>query len=153
MKVNYSEGTWFAVPLRNGGFGVGVVARATRAGGVILVYLFGPRRKTVPSVSEVAALHPSSAAKVWRVGDLNLINGTWPIIGEARGWQRSLWAMPRFVRADELSRRAWSVQYADDDPNRVAFEEPIPFGKSDLDRDSVLGAGAAEIVLTKLLDS
>ena len=35
MKVNYSEGTWFAVPLCSGGFGVGIAARTTKKGPVI----------------------------------------------------------------------------------------------------------------------
>jgi hypothetical protein len=153
MKANYSEGTWFAVPLRSGGFGTGLIAKATRDGGVILAYLFGPRRETVPALTEVAVLQPSAAVKVARIGDLNIINGKWPIIGRTPEWQPSSWVMPRFVRSDELGRRAWSVQYSDDDPNLVSSEDPVPFGTSGLERDSVLGAGAAEIVLTKLLVS
>jgi|SRR5450755_166462 hypothetical protein len=151
MKVNYSEGTWFAVPLRNGGFALGVVARATRQGGVVLAYLFGPRRETIPAMGEVAGLQPSHAVKIARVGDLNLIRGKWPIIGEDGSWHRGSWGVPKFVRSDELSHRAWAVEYADDDPNKVVSETPVPFGASGLARDSVLGAGAAEIALTKLL--
>lgn len=151
MKVSYSEGTFFAIPLRNGGFGVGLIARATSEGGVILVYLFGPRRAAVPAVDEVIDLQPSSAVKVARIGDLNLIRGKWPVIGRSLNWRRQLWGMPKFVRIDELSHRAWSVQYSDDDPNRVLSEEPVPFDSSGLERDSVFGAGAVEIALTKLL--
>ena len=151
MKVNYSEGTWFAVPLRSGGFGVGVVARATREGGVIFAYLFGPRRDAAPALAEVARLDPSTAVKAARIGDLNIIKGKWPIIGQSPQWQRGAWPMPKFVRSDEIGRRAWTVRYADDYPNRVVTEEPVAFGMSKLDRDSVFGAGAIEVVLTKLL--
>jgi hypothetical protein len=61
--------------------------------------------------------------------------------------------MPAFVRSDELGGRAWTVRYADDDPNKVLGEDPVAFGTSKLDRDSVFGAGAVELVLTKLLHS
>ena len=153
MKLNYAEGTWFAVPLLSGGFGVGVVARTTSKGRVILVYLFGPKRESVPALSEVIGLDPMVAVKVARIGDLNLINGEWPILGRSPSWQRSRWPMPQFVRSDELSRRAWIVFYSDDDPNRDIREEPVPYGTSALGRNSVIGAGGVEIVLTDLLSS
>src|SRR4051812_22786689 len=107
MKLNYTEGTWFAVPLDSGGFGVGVVARATKKGPVILVYLFGPKRDTVPSLSEVADLDPSAALKVIRIGDLHLINGKWPIIGRSPEWQRESWPMPMFTRTPPLTNHSY----------------------------------------------
>ena len=151
MKVNYSEGTWFAVPLCSGGFGVGIAARTTKKGPVILAYLFGPRRETVPTLSEVSELEPSMAVKVAMIGDLNLINGEWPILGRSSQWQRDNWPIPRFVRSDELSRRAFIVRYDDKDPGRAISEEPVEYGTSTLDRDSAYGAGAVETMLTRLL--
>lgn len=150
MKLPYCEGTWYAVPLRDGGFAVGVVARATAKGKVILCYFFGPRRTSVPTLAEVESLIPNNAILVVRVGDLALLRGEWPIIGKAQSWNRSDWPMPAFVRRDPLSRKAWRVYYSDDNPNLVTREEPEPF-ESTLDRDSVLGSGAAELVLTKIL--
>ena len=153
MKLPYSEGTWFAVPLRNGGFGVGVVARATRRGGIVLAYLFGPRHETVPPIGELTELVPSSAEKVARVGDLGLMDGTWPIIGRLPEWQRDAWTMPKFIRTDDIRRRAWIVQYADDDPTQIVSTEPTSFGTTGIDREGLLGAGAAEIALTRRLAS
>jgi hypothetical protein len=43
MKLPYSEGSVFVVPLRKGGCARGVIARASRRGRVILGYFFGPR--------------------------------------------------------------------------------------------------------------
>jgi hypothetical protein len=54
QKINYREGDWFAVPLRDGGYAVGLVARMDNRGGV-LGYFFGPRRDDVPSPSDVEA--------------------------------------------------------------------------------------------------
>ena len=152
MKLPYREGTWFAVPLREGGFGVGVVARATTKGKVILCYFFGPRRINVPALSELEweEHKPHAAVLAVRVGDLSLIRGDWPIIGEAASWKRSDWPMPPFVRRDELSRRAWRVQYSDTDPLAIDLEVPDQYDSA-LEPDAVCGSGAAEIVLTKML--
>ena len=49
-------------------------------------------------------------------------------------------------------KKAWRVQYSDTDANLLAFEEPMSYTQgTDFERDAILGAGAAEIRLTKLL--
>ena len=151
MKLNYSEGTWFAVPLNSGGFGVGVVARATKKGRVILVYLFGPKREAVPSLSDVAGLDPSGAVAVLRIGDLHLIDGKWPILGQSPEWQRESWPMPMFRRSPPFLNHEYNVRYSDVDPNCVVSETKVPLGTSTFDKDGLDGAGAVEIVLTRLL--
>lgn len=59
--------------------------------------------------------------------------------------------MPGFVRKDELSGKAWKVQYSDTDPGKLDREEPAPY-ESVLLRDAVYGSGAVELVLTKMLE-
>jgi hypothetical protein len=46
-NIKYREGDWFAVPLRNGGFAVGLVARANPKA-ALLGYFFGPKTKGYP---------------------------------------------------------------------------------------------------------
>lgn len=152
MKQIVEEGTWFAVPLRSGGFGVGVVARTSVGGGVVLAYFFKKAWAGPPPIDEIATLEPKDAARVLRVGDLSLINGSWPVLGKVSGWHRDAWAVPMFVRRDDLSRRAWIVKYSDRDTNRVESEAVTAY-ETGLDRDAVVGAGAAEIILTQLLSS
>lgn len=148
----YKEGTLFAVPLRRGGYGLGVVARTSPQGKIVLAYLFGPARQAVPTADEVRRLRPEDALRVARIGDLSLVDKTWPIIGELTSWRRKEWPMPPFVRRDDIAKKAWRVQYADNDANRVATEEPINYPNvSESERDAVLGAGAAEIIMTKML--
>jgi hypothetical protein len=74
--------------------------------------------------------------------------GTWFAIPLRSGG----FAIPQFVRKDELSRRAWIVQYSDENPSIVELEIPTDYD-TDLERDGLYGAGAVEIVLTKLLTS
>ena len=128
MKLPYHEGTCFAVPLDGGGHAVGVVARTSRTGGVFLAYLFGPVRESIPTLAEVESLTADEADKVWKVGDYELVNGGWPVIGTLPRWNRQDWPMPKFVRVDDLlSHTAWLATYDKDDPNSVPRERRIPY--------------------------
>jgi hypothetical protein len=149
MKV-VDEGTWFAVPLRSKGFAVGVVARTSPGGGVVLAYFFKKVWDQPPPLAEVKGFKAEDAVRVLRVGDLGLIDGTWPVLGRDPDWRRAGWTVPPFVRKDDLSRRAWTVQYSDCDANLVESETPTSYD-TNLERDAVLGAGAVEVVMTRLL--
>jgi hypothetical protein len=150
-RVRYTEGTWFALPLADGGFGTGVVARTKRGHGVILVYLFGPRRDGLPDLRELTFLAPSSALKVLRIGDLHLIDGSWPLLGTTAAWDRRRWPMPLFLRRDPLTGRERIIGYLDDDPiQEVCVAQNLPSGEV-LEHDGLWGAGAVESVMSKLL--
>jgi len=152
-KLPYKEGTWFAVPLRQGGYAVGRVARHAPEGKIILVYLFGPKRERVPTLDELDHLEPHEAVKVIQAGDLGLLDGTWPIIGDSSCWERERWRIPAFIRRDDLSRTAWRVIYADDDPNTVVTEERTPYETTELEPNSLHGHKAAEIYLSQVLEA
>lgn len=149
MRSPVGEGTWFAVPLRSKGFAVGVVARTSADSGVILAYLFKKAWDRPPALEEVSQFRPADAVRVLRAGDLGLLDGTWPVIGHDPAWRRAEWSIPQFVRKDDLSRRAWTVQYSDDDVNVVESETPTSFD-SRMEHDQLFGAGAVEIVLTRI---
>lgn len=147
----YAEGDWFAVPLRQGGFAVGIAARRN-PDGVLLGYFFGPKRSKVPDREEVASLTSDEAVLVRRFGHLGIIQGKWPLVGRLEDWDRRQWPMPVFVRYEELTGRSSRVLYHDDDPNRLLREEQITPGDAEQGpKDSLLGSGAAEKVLSGLL--
>jgi len=150
-KVTYREGDWFAVPLRDGCFAVGVVARANPKA-ALLGYFFGPRRSEVPTLEDVGGLKPGDAVLVGKFGHLGLTRGEWPIIGRIEDWDRTAWPMPVFVRYEELSGRPFKVFYDDDDPNKLLREEQVPPGEAEQGpKDGLMGAGFAEKLLTTLL--
>ena len=150
-KVSYREGDWFAVPLRDGGFGAGLIARAS-PGGVLLGYFFGPARPGVPTLGEVADLRPGDAVLVRKFGHLGIVQGRWPLVGRLDGWDRWEWPTPVFVRYEELTGRSFRVFYDDDDPNRVLREEQVAPGEAEqAPKDGLMGAGFAEGALTRLL--
>lgn len=150
MTLPYHEGTWFAVPLRSGGFGLGRVTRMAPEGKVLVGYFFGPRRRTAPTLSNTFGLTPQDASLVVRFGDLSLVQGDWRILGDAGPWDRSQWPTPDFLREDPLSGQAWRVRYDDDYPN-IVVDETLVSPKTALGRDGLFGAGAVEIALDRKL--
>lgn len=96
----YGEGDWFAVPLAGGDFAA--------------------------ALADVADLRPRDAVLVGICGHLALRSGEWPIVGRAASWDRDTWAMPVFVRTEEVSGRSFRVFYDPDDPSRHLRDERIP---------------------------
>jgi hypothetical protein len=98
LKHNYQEGDWFAVPLEDGGYAVGLVARYRRAyRGYIFCYFFGPRRSELPALSELQGLTPEDAIDVTLVSDLGLLEGLFPILGRSPDWDPQQWPFPLFT--------------------------------------------------------
>jgi hypothetical protein len=152
MKLQpYREGSWFAVPLRNGGYATGLVARMSPQGKIVLVYLFGPRFDSVPRLEEVSGLRAADALKAIRTGDMALANGRWPVIGDGAGFARADWPVPVFIRRHDALRRAWRATYADD-PAKPEREVSVPYETEGLELDSLYGYGSTELLLTKLLE-
>ena len=96
-------------------------------------------------------LDPKSAVLRIKFGDLGLINGAWPICGQAPDWDRTVWPMPDLVRRDPLSMHAWAARYSDENPEIRVAEYPVPYD-TDMACDTLSGFGAAEIALTQCLD-
>lgn len=150
-KLNYREGDWFALPLRDGGWALGLAARIDGRGAVI-GYFFGPRLPTLPGEVATADRRPEDAVFVASFGDLGLLDGSWKVICHHRPWEREAWPLPTFARQDVLSGAWTCVQYSDED-----LTVPIREYACDdetarrLPEDGAWGAGAVERRLTGLL--
>lgn len=151
MKPMYREGSWFAVPLLDGAYAAGRVARLAPTSRIMLAYLFGPRRLRLPAVEQLDTLPPEVAIRVLRVGDMALASGHWPVLGSSAHWQPERWPMPQFLRRADKLQRAWRVTYADSDPARTEREEAVPYATQGLETDSLYGYGSVELLLTRLL--
>lgn len=149
-RLPYRDGTWFAVPLRTSGYGLGLVARHDGRGGVI-GYFFNAHHDKVPLLASVSGTRPADAMLVLRFGDLGLIDNEWPILGELDGWRPEEWPMPVFGRRD-MSGRAYRVIYSADNLGGPVREEQITDDECNkLPSDGLDGAGSVELVLTELL--
>ena len=147
-RIRYNEGDLFAVPLRTGGFAIGLVARKKDTGA--LGYFFGPRLENPPDLKEVD-FKGWSPVLVGVFGDLGLVNGEWPILGSLEGWSESDWPVPLFRKEDLVSGERYAVEYGD---NFVIPIKAYRLPDSELDklpRTGLSGSGSIEIQLTYLL--
>ncbi|MCW3098387.1 MAG: hypothetical protein JWL77_4005 [Chthonomonadaceae bacterium] len=151
-KLNYKEGDWIAVPLKDGGYALGIAARVSR-GGAIFGYFFGPRYPDVPTASNTTGLLPSKAVFIGMFGDLGLLEGIWMVIRSSEPWRREEWPMPDFGRVDPMdSTYAVRTTYNEDriteaiDERRVSPEEA-----RSLPEDGLFGDVALELYLNRLL--
>lgn len=150
-KVPYKTGDWFAVPLRTGGFAVGIIANANRRAGILFGYFFGPKRRALPRLDELRALTPKDAVLLAQFGDLGLIKGEWPIVGSVDAGEQD-WPMPPLVRRDAMTGRPQLVTYRVDDPTLEADVRGCRDDECEgLPEDGVYGYGAVETKLTNVL--
>jgi hypothetical protein len=149
-RARFGEGDWFAVPLREGGFAAGVIAR--RDGSLLLGYFFGPCRRQVPALGDVAGLGPGDAVLAGKFGYLGIREGRWPLLGRLAGWDRRDWPIPVFIRYEELTGRSFWVYYGDVSLAGPVREVQIPPGAAEQGpKDGVMGHLFAEGILTRLL--
>ncbi|WP_081752729.1 immunity 26/phosphotriesterase HocA family protein [Kallotenue papyrolyticum] len=149
-KLPYQEGDWFAVPLRTGGYALGLIARVDGKGGV-LGYFFGPRYHQLPSKDQASKLAPADAILIRRFGDLGLLQGEWPIIYRPEQWDRRDWPVPPFSRI--AMDKSWAIKVVYSDDLSLLSEAPITVEEAqELPEDGLSGYGALEIRLTKLLN-
>ena len=110
-RIKCREGDGFAVPLRIGGYCVGLVAR-TNNKGLVYGYFFAPRYLTVADI-DVTMIVQTSIVYRGKFGDLGINEGQWPLIGSLPNWTPRDWLFPPLVRVDELTERAWLSHYDD----------------------------------------
>lgn len=151
MKLPYTEGSVFAVPLERGGFAIGVVARATRHGRVIFCHFFGPRLTALPPSGLDWQLTPHESVLRLIVGDYGLIHGEWPVIGRLSNWNREEWGMPPFLRTESLRGAKWIVTYSDANPSQELSAIRTEREHPDIPQDGMSGSGAAEWKLDRAL--
>jgi hypothetical protein len=155
-RLSYEEGQWFGVPLRGGGYAVGIIVRGsvrTRGG---LGYFFGPSRASVPTSTDIEGLAAADAIYVTWFGDLGLINGRWPLITSSRVFARAAWPIPRFRRVNSLIPGMSTLVEYDQDATRMLLntvrQQWVPTSDvADLPEEGLDGSGAVEIKLARLL--
>ena len=140
----------FLVPLKDGGFARGVVARTSPDGKLLLGYFFGPRLAAQTEAS-LSGLDKDNAVLSLRFGDLALAKGVWPVIGKLPDWDPAKWPMPDAVRRDPLGRaKPILIRYDNNDPSRVVREEALD-NDNGLPADGLAGYGFVEAKLSKIL--
>lgn len=146
-SLPYTAGDVVAVPLRDEGFALGVVARADGKG-IALGYFFGQRIGVLDKVAGPFDLDPRRVAKICRFGDRGIIKGMWRVVGRVTDWDPEEWPVPTFCRNGEIL-----VQY-DDRTLKIVSERKGPQPEcKDLPEDGLEGSGFVEIKLTRLIEA
>ena len=120
-RVRFAEGDVFLIPLTQGGFAVGLIARYDLRGHGVLAYIFN---RTVDEAGELDIDHVVSKEMVVDVVDVamrSLVSGAWPIVGRLPNWSRSDWPVPVFrYQIGQLSFRS------QDDYRQEIYSNLIP---------------------------
>jgi hypothetical protein len=150
-KINYQEGSVFAVPLQNEFQVTGLVARFS-GDGRILGYFFADKSSQVCPMNVIRSKGPKDAIMVCLCGDLSILKDNWPILGRPPEWCRVDWPMPKFIRTDAITSEKLLVHYNEDTLDEE-FTEPAgeQIGVSSYPEDGLWGARAVEIALDKIL--
>lgn len=152
--IKVAEGLWFAVPLRDKGYGIGLTARMEPGRGIrtMFCYFFPQRYISPPSLESLFLFSADDACWLARTGSKDLKDGNWPILGHDSNWDKDAWPMPSFVRQDVVSKKYRKTTYEPDNPAMVIWEGLCPIGEELLlPSDGLNGGGAVELYLTKLI--
>lgn len=143
-------GTVFLVPLRNGGYGIGVLVRADGKGRAFGSF-FGPRIASSDEISNFD-LQMKNAIFSCRFGDHGLYKKSWNVVGAVPDWNPEQWPMPKFSRQHDDASRYYVTEY--DDNLGVLSETIVPASEAlNLPEDVQFGSGIIEIKLDNLLAS
>jgi len=149
-KLSYDEGSIFTVKLRGDSIVIGIVSRKSHGSpGIVLSYFF--LAATTDPYHEACQVERSSAILYIRVGDSQLINGNWPIIGRLPNWNRRCWPVPDFCRRNPILGTTYRVRLSDDNIEEVESEEAAPCS-SDIPSFGVAGHKYVEEVLQMLVE-
>ncbi len=151
-KITYQEGDWITLPLKGGGYGLGIVARVGK-GGVILGYFFAPRYPKLPTAQDTKGLSASDAILIARFGDLGLLRDEWHVVCHAENWKREEWLMPEFGRIDrvETSTGYRTLYHEDRLTEIVQCVKVSAYEAVQLPHDALCGYMALAIHLNRLL--
>lgn len=152
-KVRLEEGSWFEVPLSDGQFIAGMLARISPQGQQIgLGYFFDEIFSSKPPLEVLCDRRAVDAREAVRFSTLSLIKGHWAVLGRCASWNRSEWPMPSFVRQPSPTVAAFEVQFDDDDPLKVIASHRIS-GEVDkqLRTESIYGFEGIRIHMERLI--
>ncbi len=149
----YSEGDFFAVPLRGGGYGVGI-AVCVGPRGTVVGRFFGAVRDSIPPLSELEDLTEGDSIHVSHFRDSGLKDGSWKLIGQHPNWASYEWPIPKFgwfqSPRDGSSGKMFEMEL--DENLRTIRQKTVSREIFDtLPYEGVVGPEAATITLTLAL--
>ena len=149
MRKNYKEGGWFAIPVSEGQFALGLMARTPRGHGAI-GYFFGPYTSIPEAEKASHQVSRNDAIEIADFSDLAIWDGQWPILRSSERWDRSQWPVPDMTRIDIVTGRYAHLSRYDD---KFKFQWEIVISVEDAVRfpeDCCRGSESLRIALEML---
>lgn len=145
----FKEGDCFALPLKRGGYALGLIARMNNHG--VIGYFFGTRYRDVPKPADLEGLRLKEAIQCLKFSDMDLRNRSWPIVGSLPAWERQHWPMPSFAHIDVVSGQPYIRNYDENSLNFVSERKCTQQELVGLPEDGDFGSGAVVIRISRLV--
>ncbi len=91
-RIKYEEGDWFAVPIGEGIYCLGMVGGKDPQIRSFIGYYFPKTFDSVPTVDDIQGLQSSDAVFISWTGNPGVYSGVWPIIGRQPDFNKHEWS-------------------------------------------------------------
>lgn len=124
-KLKVKEGDVFAVPLLQGGFAIGLIARNHKTSN--LGYFFAKIFTSVPNESDTAGISRWPVALIGQFSAIGIQEGEWPLLKTNFQFNREDWPIPVLKMQEPISEQYFAVIYDDtlfnEERHRITKEE------------------------------
>jgi hypothetical protein len=147
-KLKIKEGDVFAVPLLQGGYVIGLVAREHKE--ITLGYFFKTIFSAVPEELDTTDINRWPVAMIGKFSTLGIEEGEWPLLKTNIVFKREDWPIPVLKMQDPLTEQYFAVLYDD----TLVNEERYKITKEEADQlfgHGNFGYGALQKKISSIL--
>jgi hypothetical protein len=147
-RIKVKEGDLFAVPLGEGGYGIGLVTREHKQ--VTMGYFFKKFYQSIPTEIDAGDINKWEVIFIGQFSPWGIKEGKWPLLAAAFKFDRNEWPIPVLRKKDLLTDKYYAVIYDDtlfdNQQYQITREEA-----DELYEDGYHGHGVVEKRLSELL--
>jgi hypothetical protein len=110
-KIIPKEGDVFAVPLMQGGYGMGLIAREHKK--ITLGYFFATIYESLPMEVDFTDINKCEVALIGKFSSMSIEKGEWPVLESIDNFNRSEWPIPMLKMQHPLTEKYYAVIYDD----------------------------------------
>jgi Immunity protein 26 len=153
QPIKFPEGTLFSVPLEDGRYAIGLIARRAPKKGKfngIFGYFWGPFSSIADCRKNAASLSVNVSVMHQICGGTFLKNSRWQVLGYIADFDRRKWPFPDFYQHPPDTNQYFRVRFDEDDIVTQILHEPM---KDDggLQEDVIAGAEIMEFHLSEAM--
>ncbi|MEM7375641.1 MAG: Imm26 family immunity protein [Bacteroidota bacterium] len=151
---NFTTGTWFAIPLKSGGYAIGIITGGQS--NIRLGYFFLDRFDDLPKSSDLKDLSASKSSLIAWFSAKGFKQGRWIVLESNRAFKRAEWPVPRFARVDVVDpTKGFIIEYDPNEPNHTQPLREILCSSQETENlpyDGLFGVGAIESKLDSTIN-